>query len=151
EREWFRLWNEYGLPVHTFRLAGIYGPGRNALETVKQGRGRRINKPGQVFSRIHIDDITQILRASMLQPNGGRAYNVCDDNPAPPEQVIAYACQLLSLETPPLIEFEDADLSPMARSFYRDNKRVSNQRIKDELGVVLKWPDYRDALKAILD
>ncbi|WP_420548522.1 SDR family oxidoreductase [Curvivirga sp.] len=150
EAAWFKLWLDHQIPTHTYRLAGIYGPGRNALETVKQGRGRRINKPGQVFSRIHIEDIAQILEASMVKPNGGQAYNACDDNPAPPEEVIAYACDLLGVDKPDLIDFETADLSPMARSFYRDNKRVSNQRIKEELGVKLLWPDYRDALKAML-
>ena len=150
EARWMDLWWEDDQPVHSFRLAGIYGPGRNALETVKKGKARRINKPGQVFSRIHLDDITQVLHASMHKPNPGAAYNVCDDNPAPPEEVIAYACDLLGVEKPPLVDFETADLSPMARSFYGDNKRVSNQRIKEELGVTLRWPDYRDGLKALL-
>ncbi|RED51426.1 SDR family oxidoreductase [Aestuariispira insulae] len=150
EARWMDLWWEDGKAVSSFRLAGIYGPGRNALETVRKGKARRVNKPGQVFSRIHLDDITQVLYASMHHPNGGAAYNVCDDNPAPPEEVIAYACELLGVEKPPLVDFETADLSPMARSFYGDNKRVSNQRIKEELGVTLKWPDYRGGLKALL-
>lgn len=151
EARWFDLWWDHDQPVHTFRLAGIYGPGRSALDTVRKGKARRINKPGQVFSRIHVDDIVAILRASMDQPRAGGAYNVCDDNPDAPEAVIAYACDLLGAEKPPLVNFEEADLSPMARSFYRDNKRVSNSRIKEELGVKLTWPDYRDALKAMLE
>lgn len=144
-------WNALGDagPVHSFRLAGIYGPGRSALDTVRQGRGRRVVKPGQVFSRIHIDDITAILRASMARPNPGAAYNCCDDEAVPPQDVIEYACRLLGEPIPPDIPFDSADLSPMARSFYRDNKRVSNRRVKDELGVVLNWPNYRLALDAM--
>lgn len=150
EAAWLALGRETGVPVHLFRLAGIYGPGRNAIETVRSGRAQRIDKPGQVFSRIHRDDIATIVRASIDRPNAGAAYNCCDDNPAPPEEVIAYGCRLLGIDPPPLVPFDQADLSPMARSFYRDNKRVSNQRIKDELGVTLAWPDYRQALEAML-
>lgn len=148
ERAWFSL-ADAG-PVHTFRLAGIYGPGRNALETAKQGRARRVVKPGQVFSRIHRDDVVAILRASIARPNGGAAYNCCDDEPAPPQDVITYACELLNVEPPPEVPFDEADLSPMARSFYTDNKLVSNDRIKRELGVRLKWPEYRAALKSMM-
>ena len=121
-----------------------------ALDTVRQGRARRVVKPGQVFSRIHIDDITNILLASAARPNPGAAYNCCDDEAAPPQDVITYACDLLGVTPPPEIPFEEADLSPMAKSFYRDNKRVSNKRIKEELGVTLRWPNYRDALTAML-
>jgi nucleoside-diphosphate-sugar epimerase len=148
EAAWFAL-SDAG-PVHSFRLAGIYGPGRSALETVQAGRARRIVKPGQVFSRIHAEDIAAILEASMAQPRNGAAYNCCDDDPAPPQDVIAYACDLLGVEPPPEIPFEEADLSPMAQSFYRDNKRVSNRRIKEELGVTLAWPSYRAALSAMI-
>lgn len=151
EEAWLDLWQTHDVPVHLFRLAGIYGPGRNALETVRAGRARRIDKPGQVFSRIHVDDIAQILAASIDNPDPGQAYNVCDDEAAPPEEVIAYACGLLGVEPPPLVPFEEAELSDMARSFYADNKRVSNARIKNALGVNLKWPNYRDGLKALLD
>lgn len=149
EKAWLGLWRDRGVPVHLFRLAGIYGPGRNALETVRAGRAQRIDKPGQVFSRIHRDDIVAILLASMDRPDPGAAYNCCDDNPAPPAEVIEYACTLLGVEPPPLVPFDKAELSPMARSFYRDNKRVSNERMKRELGVVLRWPDYRAALAAL--
>ena len=133
-----------------FRLAGIYGPGRNALASVRSGTARRIDKPGQVFSRIHVEDIATVLDASLRHPNPGRAYNVCDDDPAPPAEVIAHACDLLGMAPPPLVPFEQAALSPMARSFYRDNKRVSNRRIKTELGVSLAYPDYKAGLKALL-
>lgn len=148
ETAWFGL--AAAGPVHSFRLAGIYGPGRNALETVRQGRARRVVKPGQVFSRIHRDDVVAILRASIARPNAGAAYNCCDDNPAPPQDVIALACELLGVDPPPEVPFDEAELSPMARSFYSDNKLVSNARIKRELGVELRWPDYRNALKSLL-
>ena len=150
ETGWLDLWRRHGVPVQLFRLAGIYGPDSNALATVRAGRGQRVDKPGQVFSRIHVDDIAQVLRASMAKPNPGAAYNVCDDNPAAPEEVIRYACELLGLTPPPLVPFETAQLSPMARSFYDDNKRVRNDRIKGELGVALKYPDYKAGLQAIL-
>jgi nucleoside-diphosphate-sugar epimerase len=148
EAAWFDL--EDAGPVHAFRLAGIYGPGRSALDTVRSGRGRRIVKPGQVFSRIHIDDIVAIVDASMAKPRNGAAYNCCDDEAAPPQDVIAFACELLGEPVPPDVPYATADLSEMARSFYRDNKRVSNARIKEELGVTLRWPTYRDALRAML-
>jgi nucleoside-diphosphate-sugar epimerase len=138
------------LPVHLFRLAGIYGPGRNALETVRSGRAQRIVKPGQVFSRIHVDDIAAVLAASIERPNPGAAYNVCDDDPAPPQDVVAHACNLLGVAPPPEVPFAEAELGPMARSFYAESKRVANRRIKDELGVRLRYPDYRAGLAALL-
>ncbi len=150
EARWLALWREHGVPVHVFRLAGIYGPGRSALEAVRAGTARRVHKPGQVFSRIHVDDIVAVLRASMARPHPGAVYNVCDDEPAPPEDVIAYAAELLGVAPPPLVPFEEAELSPMARSFYADNKRVRNERIKAELGVRLRYPDYRAGLRALL-
>ena len=146
-------WLASGLPAHIFRLAGIYGPGprRNALETVKSGRARRIVKPGQMFGRIHVDDIAQVLRASIAKPNPGAIYNVADDEPAPPQDVIAYAATLLGVEPPPEVPFEEADISEAARSFYADSRRVANGRIRNELGVDLKHPNYREGLRAILD
>jgi nucleoside-diphosphate-sugar epimerase len=150
EEGWCGLWRDHGVGVHLFRLAGIYGPGRNALETVKNGQARRIVKPGQVFSRIHVDDIAAVLEASMARPNPGAAYNVCDDEAAPPQDVIAFACELLGVEPPPEVPFEKAELSDMARSFYGENKRVANGRIKNELGVTLAYPDYRAGLRALL-
>ena len=146
EEAWLDLWRAGGLPVHLFRLAGIYGPGRSALDTVRQGRAQRIDKPGQVFSRIHVADIVQVLRASMERPDPGAAYNVCDDDPAPPAEVIDFACRLLGVEPPPLVSYEQAQLSPMARSFYADSKRVDNRRIKGDLGVELRYPNYRAGL-----
>jgi len=150
EAAWLDLWERDGLPVHLFRLAGIYGPGRSALDTVRAGTAKRIDKPGQVFSRIHVDDIAAALQASIARPRPGAAYNLCDDEAAPPQEVIAYACDLLGREPPPLVPFEQAELSDMGRSFYRDNKRVSNARIKEELGVTLAYPTYRDGLTALL-
>ena len=152
EDAWLTLWKEHGIPVHIFRLAGIYGPGRNALETVRQGRARRIHRPGQVFGRIHLDDIVQTLVASIAHPNPGAAYNLADDEPAPPDEVIAHACELLGVEPPALQEFDAVkdNLSPMALSFYGESKRVSNRRIQEELGVRLKWPTYREGLKGLL-
>lgn len=150
EQGWLDLHRAHGLPVHVFRLAGIYGPGRSALDTVRSGRAQRIDKPGQVFSRIHVADIVQALRASMARPAPGRVYNLCDDDPAPPEMVIAEACRLIGVAPPPLIPFAEARLSPMARSFYDDNKRVANRRLKEELAIRLRYPSYRDGLKALL-
>lgn len=145
-----QAWLSLAQPAHLFRLAGIYGPGSSALDTVRDGRARRVLKAGQVFSRIHVDDIVAVLIASMAHPNPGAAYNVCDDDPAPPADVITYACELLGMAPPPLVPYEQAELSAMARSFYDDNKRCRNQRIKDELGVTLRYPDYRQGLAAIL-
>lgn len=151
EDGWSALSRNHGLPIHLFRLAGIYGPGRNALETVRQGTARRIIKPGQVFSRTHVRDIAAVLMASINRPNPGAAYNVCDDDPAPPQDVVLHACELLGVTPPPEIPFEEAELSEMARSFYSESKKVSNARIRDELGVTLTYPDYRAGLAALLD
>lgn len=139
-----------GLPLHIFRLAGIYGPGRGPFEKVRNGTARRIIKPGQVFSRIHVDDIAQVLEASIHQPRPGAIYNLCDDDPAPPQDVIGHAAELLGLPLPPEVPFEQADLTPMARSFYAESKRVRNDLIKTELGVKLLYPDYRHGLRALL-
>ncbi len=148
ENKW-RAWGEAtGVPVQCFRLPGIYGPGRSAIESVTAQTARRIMKPGQVFSRIHVEDLAQTVFASMQAPQAGRVYNVCDDLPAPPQDVIAYAADLLDCAPPDEIDFETAELSPMARSFYAENKRVRNDRIKAELGVVLKYPTYREGLAA---
>lgn len=150
EAAWREFGENHGRPPHIFRLAGIYGPGRSALDSVRAGTARRVDKPGQLFSRIHVDDIAATLAASIASPDPGRAYNLCDDEPAPPHEVIAFACALLGREPPPLIPFAEAELSPMGRSFYEDNKRVDNRRIKEELGVRLTYPDYRTGLRAIL-
>lgn len=152
ERGWLDLLR-LGVPMHVFRLAGIYGPGRSAFDTLRAGGARRIVKPGQVFSRIHVDDIARVLEASIARPDPGAVYNVCDDEPAPPQDVIAFAAALLGVEPPPEIAFEDAapGMSEMARSFFRDSKRVSNLRIRDRLQVALEHPDYRAGLRAILE
>ncbi|ARE83225.1 NAD(P)-dependent oxidoreductase [Roseovarius mucosus] len=139
-----------GLPLHIFRLAGIYGPGRGPFEKVRQGTARRIVKPGQVFSRIHVEDIAQVLEASIKHPNPGAVYNLCDDDPAPPQDVIGHAADLLGLPLPEEVAFDEAEMTPMARSFYAESKRVSNRRIKEELGIKLIYPDYRSGLRALL-
>ncbi len=143
-------WQKLGLPLHVFRLAGIYGPGRGPFAKVRQGTARRIIKEGQVFSRIHVEDIAAVLEASIARPDPGAIYNLCDDDPAPPEDVIEHAALLLGLPVPPAIPFEEAEMTPMARSFYADSKRVRNDRIKTELGVTLSYPDYRTGLAALL-
>ncbi len=150
EEAWLAFAEQNDLPVQIFRLSGIYGPGRNAFENFRKGTARRLVKPGQVFNRIHVADIAGALKAAMTKPST-RVFNVTDDEPAPPQDVVAFAAELLGVEAPPEIPFETADLTPMARSFYGENKRVSNQRVKDELGFTFRYPDYRVALKALLE
>ena len=150
EAAWQSLWLDRRVPVHIFRLAGIYGAGRSPFDALQAGTARRIDKPGQVFSRIHVDDLATVLRASMARPRPGAVYNVCDDEPASPAEIVTLAAELLGIPAPPLVPFEAAGLSPMARSFYADNKRVSNALIKTELGVRLRYPSYRDGLPVIL-
>ncbi|MDM7458850.1 MAG: SDR family oxidoreductase [Paracoccus sp. (in: a-proteobacteria)] len=152
EAAWQGLAKQHGLPLHIFRLAGIYGPGRGPFEKIRNGTARRIIKPGQVFSRIHVEDIARALAASIRMPRPGAVYNLCDDEPAPPEDVIAHAARLLGYPLPPEIAFDEAarDMSAMARSFYADSKRVRNDRIKRDLGLQLLYPDYRSGLAAIL-
>ncbi|MDA9772049.1 SDR family oxidoreductase [Amylibacter sp.] len=143
-------WSKLNINLHIFRLAGIYGPGRGPFSKVRNGTARRIIKEGQLFSRIHVDDIAQVLLASIRYPRQGAIYNVCDDNPAPPEDVISYAAELLDMPIPIAIDYDKAEMSPMARSFYAENKRVSNELIKKELGVELKYPDYKAGLQSLL-
>lgn len=150
EAEWRALAADSGLPLHIFRLAGIYGPGRGPFEKVRNGTARRIVKPGQVFSRIHVEDIATVLAASIARPDPGAVYNVCDDDPAPPEAVIAHAATLLGLPPPPEEAFDPAAMTPMAASFYAESKRVRNDRIKRDLGVRLAYPTYREGLAAVL-
>ncbi|MFD0859474.1 SDR family oxidoreductase [Roseovarius aquimarinus] len=139
------------LPLHIFRLAGIYGPGRGPFAKVRSGKARRIIKEGQVFSRIHVEDIARIVAASMHAPDPGAIYNLCDDDPAPPQDVIAYAAELLGLPLPEAVPIEEAEMSEMARSFYAESKRVSNERIKRDLGITLAYPTYRDGLRAMME
>jgi nucleoside-diphosphate-sugar epimerase len=154
ERAWQALGAGRGVPVHVFRLPAIYGPGRSAFDQVREGRAQRIEKPGQVFSRIHVEDLARTVLASMKHPAPlpGAIYNVCDDDPAPQADVIALACALLGRPVPPLVSYDEAAarMSDMARSFYAENRRVRNERIKRELGVTLKYPSYREGLRMIL-
>ncbi|MEL6766795.1 MAG: SDR family oxidoreductase [Pseudomonadota bacterium] len=154
EEAWTAFAAEHGLALHIFRLAGIYGPGRGPFAKVRAGTARRIVKSGQVFSRIHVEDIATVLEASIARPEaapgGSAVYNVCDDEAAPPQDVLAHAAALLGLPPPPEQAFEEAEMSPMARSFYAESKRVSNRRMKERLGVELRFPTYREGLAALL-
>ncbi len=144
-----RAWQRLPQPGHVFRLSGIYGPGRSVFDTIRGGRAQRIVKPGQVFNRIHVDDIAGIVRASIAVPTPGRIYNVADDLPAPSSDLVTYGCGLLKVRPPREIPFDKAVLSPMAREFWADNKRIDNRRMKDELGVQLRYPTYREGLDAV--
>jgi len=146
-----KAWQSLPLPGHVFRLSGIYGPRRSVFDTIRGGRAQRIVKPGQVFNRIHVDDIAGVVRASINAPAPGRIYNVADDLPAPSSDLVTYACGLLNVRPPKEIPFEKAVLSPMAREFWADNKRIDNQRMKNELGVKLRYPTYRQGLDAIFE
>ncbi|MGJ8569193.1 MAG: SDR family oxidoreductase [Hoeflea sp.] len=147
EDGWTRLAAEAGVPLAILRLSGIYGPGRNALKSMHEGKARRLIKPGQVFNRIHVADIggaTALLARRRL----GGIYNVTDDLPAPPQDVVSQAARVMGVEPPPEIDFETAELSPMARSFYGENKRVSNAKIKT-VGYSFLYPDYHTGLDAL--
>jgi nucleoside-diphosphate-sugar epimerase len=143
-------WQALGLNLHIFRLAGIYGPDRGPFSKVRDGTARLIIKKNQIFSRIHVEDIAQSLATSMAQPNAGAIYNLCDHAPCPPEDVIAHAAALLGLAHPPKVDYETANMTPMARSFYAESKRVSNKRMTQELGIKLRYPDYKAGLAALL-
>jgi nucleoside-diphosphate-sugar epimerase len=150
EEAWLALGADAGARVLIFRLAGIYGPGRSAIDRLRAGTAQRIVKPGQVFNRIHVEDIAEIVHASLSGGGTHAVYNVADDEPAPPQDVIAYAAELLQMPPPPAIAIEDARLSVMAKSFYVENKRISNARAHRDLGIDLKYPNYRLGLQAIL-
>lgn len=150
EQAWFEFGEEIGVPVHVFRLAGIYGPGRSVFDKLEAGTARRINKDGQVFSRVHVEDIAGVLEASMERPRAGAIYNVADDEPAAPGDVVAHAAEMIGIEPPPEIDFEEADLSPMARSFYQGSRRIGNALIKSELGVRLRYPTFREGLVSLM-
>lgn len=149
ENQWLEFLEKSAIPVAVLRLSGIYGPGRNTFEKIKNGTARRLVKPGQVFNRIHVADIAGAT-AHLAAKGLGGVWNVTDDKPAPPQDVVLYASQLMGVEPPPETPFETAELSPMARSFYGDNKRVSNQRLKAS-GYEFAFPDYETALGALLE
>ncbi|MFO1084051.1 MAG: SDR family oxidoreductase [Reyranellaceae bacterium] len=151
ERAWQAIALEAGLLLDIFRLPGIYGPGRSSLDQVKAGTARRIDKPGQVFSRIHVADIAGTVMAALTRPHEAGIYNVADDLPAPTSEVVAFACQLLGKPVPPAIPWAEIEptMSAMARSFYAESRRVRNDRIKSALGVTLRYPTYREGLRAI--
>ncbi|MBX9925488.1 MAG: SDR family oxidoreductase [Hyphomicrobiaceae bacterium] len=151
ERAWLDLGSTSGKEVIVFRLAGIYGPGQSAIDNLRAGTARRIVKPGQVFNRIHVDDIAGIVALAFASRARHRVYNVADDEPTPPQDVVAYAAELLGLPIPPDIRFEQAQMSAMGASFYAENKRASNARAKGDLGWRPLYPSYREGLKAILD
>lgn len=149
QRRWAAEQGWLALGAHVFRLPGLYGPGRSPFDRLRAGSAQRIVKPGQVFSRAHVDDIAAALAASIARPNPGRVYAICDDEPAPPQDVTAFAAQLMGVAPPPEVAFEAAQLSPMAQRFYAESKRVSNARAKAELGWRPRYPSYREGLRAI--
>ena len=150
EQAWQDFGARYGIAVAILRLAGIYGPGQNALVQIARGKARRIVKPGQIFNRIHVGDIAQAIDAAFAHEASG-IYNVADDEPSPPGDPIAFAAQLMGREPPPEIAFADAapSMSPMALSFWQDCRRVKNDKLKRELGMVLRYPTYREGLSAL--
>ncbi|MBQ0818216.1 MAG: SDR family oxidoreductase [Methyloceanibacter sp.] len=150
EKAWLDFGADIGVPVHVFRLAGIYGPGRSVFDKLAAGTAQRINKDGQVFNRIHVADIASVLEASIASPRGGAIYNVADDEPTAPGDVVAHAAEMIGVPPPPQIDFADADLTPMARSFYEGSRRIGNALIKSELGVVLRYPTYREGLASLI-
>ncbi|MBN9318685.1 MAG: NAD(P)-dependent oxidoreductase [Caulobacterales bacterium 68-7] len=150
ERDWRQVGRGMGLTVCAFRLPGIYGPGRSALDKLREGVARRPVKPGQVFGRCHVDDIAAGLAASIAAPRAGASYNLCDDEPAPSEEVTAYAARLLGMEPPPAVAWDAEPLSAGAARFWAENRRVSNARAKAELGWQPQYPSYREGLEAIL-
>lgn len=149
EQAWLDFGKETGRRVEVFRLSGIYGPGRSVVDNLRAGTARRIVKPGQVFNRIHVDDIARVLAAAIDKETTHRVYNVSDDEPAPPEDVVAYAAELLGMPIPPAVTLEEAGLSGMAASFWAETKRVKNERIRRDLGVDLLYPTYREGLRAL--
>ncbi len=158
ERAWTALAGQAGWPLTIFRLAGIYGPGRGPFAKLRAGTARRIVKPGQIFSRIHVEDIAGAILAALADPPPARPgvpeppriYNLCDDAPAPPEATIEIAARLLNLPVPPAEPFDRAVMTPMARSFYAESKRVRNDRLRQQLGYRLRYPDLSSGLAAIL-
>ena len=150
EQAWSECAADMGAELDILRLSGIYGPQRNALANLREGTARRIIKPGQIFNRIHVADIADAIAACIARGQPGRIYNVTDDEPAPPQDVVEYAAKLLGVAPPPERDFATTEMTPMARSFYGENKRVSNKRIKSELGFEFAHPTYREGLQALL-
>ena len=151
EGQWRVLGDTMNIPVQILRLAGIYGPGRNLLVKLREGDARRIVKPGQKFNRTHVDDVAQAIALTLASDGPGGVWNVADDEPAPPQDVIAFAAQLLGMAPPPEEPFETAQITPMARSFYADNKCVSIDKLKRELGFKPRYPTYREGLRALAE
>ncbi|HEX7789958.1 MAG TPA: SDR family oxidoreductase [Afipia sp.] len=149
EQAWLAFGAANRIPVHIFRLAGIYGPGQSQLVQLARGTARRIIKPGQVFNRIHVEDIARAVGASLERPRAGAIYNVTDNEPAPPQDVVTFAASLCGAELPPEISIDDAGLTEMGRSFYAESKRVRNDLLRNELGVTLAYPTYREGLTAL--
>lgn len=149
ETQWSELGAASGKEVYILRLSGIYGPGRNVVLKLRDGTAKRLIKPGQVFNRIHVADISAAIEACLFKAAPGGIYNITDDEPAPPQDVVTYAAGLIGVKPPPEQDFVAADLTPMARSFYGENKRVANARMKRELGVVLAFPTYREGIAAL--
>ncbi len=150
EKKWLAIARELAVPLAILRLSGIYGPGRNAFRTIEAGRARRLVKPGQVFNRIHVSDIALSIDKASSGCIGG-IFNITDNEPAPPQDVVTYAYEIMGREPPAELDFDTADITPMARSFYGDNKRVSNTRSKSRLGIKYQYPDYRTSLKKMWD
>ena len=150
EQTWQEFATDQDIPLVILRLAGIYGPGRGPFSKLRAGTARRIIKEGQVFSRIHVDDIAQTIASVLNRPESSGIYNVCDDDPAPPQDVLGYAAELLNLPIPPEEDFETAQMTPMARSFYAESKKVRNDKMKQELGITLNYPDYKSGLRSLL-
>lgn len=148
EEQWRLFANDKGIPLLILRLSGIYGPGRSTFDKLRSGKARRVIKPGQVFNRIHVEDIGRVTALAAEQKLSG-TFNLTDDEPAPPQDLVTYAANMAGMAPPPQVPFEEADMSEMARSFYNDNKRISNARIKQALGIELLYPTYRDGLNAI--
>ncbi len=149
ENQWRQLATSRGLRLQIFRLGGIYGPGRSALDTVRRGTARRIVKPGQVFNRIHVADIAQVLAAGLVGQGASTIYNLVDDEPAPPQDVVSFAAGLLGVAPPAEQNFDEAQLTAKARSFYADCKRVRNDRVKHDFNISLAYPTYRQGLRAL--
>jgi nucleoside-diphosphate-sugar epimerase len=149
EQEWMTFGAETGHRVDIYRLAGIYGPGRSVIDNLRKGTARRVVKPGQVFNRIHVDDIARVLSAAIETQTEHRLFNVSDDEPTPPQDVVAYAAELLGVPVPPAIPFAEAGLTGLAASFWGETKRVRNGRIRGDLGVDLVYPTYREGLRAL--